>query len=66
MSQPIRKENDDVMVTKMRLDDIIKGIKVLVTMLNLIPSPAVEEPTSPARNSCHMASPSKYITLLSH
>ena len=46
VSQPIRRENDDVIVMKTRLDDIIKGIKGLVTMFFLIPLPAVEEATS--------------------
>ena len=63
MSQPIRRENDDVIVTKMRLDDIIKGIKGLVTMLFLIPSPAVEEATSLGKNPCHMALANKHVTL---
>ena len=31
MSQPIRRENGDVMETKTRLDDIIRGIKALDT-----------------------------------
>ena len=54
------------MVTKTRLDDVIKGIKVVVSMPFLIPSPAVKEATSPARNPRHMVSPSKYITSFSH
>ena len=66
MSQPIREENDDVMVTKMRLDDVIRGIKALVTMLFLIPSQVVEEAISPARNPHHMASANKHVTLFSH
>ena len=66
MSQPIRRENDDVMVTKMRLDDVIKGIKGLVTVFFLIPSPAVEEATSPGRNPHHMVSANRHITLFSH
>ena len=66
MSQPIREENDDAMVTKMRLDNVIRGIKVLVSVAILIPSPAVEEATSPARNPHHMASPSKYVTSFLH
>ena len=45
MSQPIRRENGDVMETKMRLDDIIRGIKVLDAVF-LIPSPAVKEATT--------------------
>ena len=50
MSQPIRRENDDVIEMKMRLDDVIMGIKGLVTMFCLIPSPAVEEATSTGKN----------------
>ena len=46
MSQPIRRENGDVMETKMRLDDVIRGIKALDTVIFLIPSPAVEEATT--------------------
>ena len=46
MSQPIRRENGDVMEMKMRLDDIIRGIKVLDTVIFLIPLPAVEEVTT--------------------
>ena len=45
MSQPIRRENGDVMETKTRLDDIMGGIKVLNAVIFLIPSPAVEEAT---------------------
>ena len=66
MSQPIRRENDDVIETKMRLDDVIKGIKGLVTMFCLIPSPAVEEPTSTGKNPCHMALANKHVTIFSH
>ena len=66
MSQPIRRENDDVIEMKTRLDDIIKGIKGLVTMFFLIPSPAVEEATSLRKNPHHMASANKHVTLLSH
>ena len=46
MNQPIRRENDDVMETKKRPNDVIKGIKGLVTVLILIPLPALEEATS--------------------
>ena len=66
MSQPIREENDDVKVMKTRLDDIIKGIKVLVTMLFLIPSQAVKEATSLIRNPHHMALANKHVTLFLH
>ena len=66
MSQPIRRENNDVIVTKMRLDDVIKGIKGLVTVLFLIPSPAVEDATSLGKTPCHMASANKHVTLFSH
>ena len=66
MSQPIRREKEDVMVMKTRLDDIIKGIKGLVTMLFLIPLPAVEEATSLGKNPCHMVSANRHVTLFSH
>ena len=67
MSQPIRRENDDVIEMKMRLDDVIKGIKGLVTVFFLIPSLGVEEATSPGKNPCHMASvKKKHVTLFSH
>ena len=66
MSQPIRRENDDVIVMKTRLDDIIKGIKGLVTVLFLIPSPAVEEATSLGKNPRHMVSANRHVTLFSH
>ena len=66
MSQPIRRENDDVIEMKMSLDDVIKGIKRLVTMFFLIPSQAVEEATPPRKNPCHMASANKHVTLFSH
>ena len=66
MSQPIRRENDDVIVMKTRLDDVIKGIKGLVTVLILLPSPAVKEATSLGKNPCHMASANRHITLFSH
>ena len=66
MSQPIRRENDDVIEMKMRLDDIIKGIKGLVTDFFLIPLPAVEEATSTGRNSHHMVSANKHVTVFSH
>ena len=46
MSQPIRRENGDVMETKTRLDDVIRGIKALDTVIFLIPSPAVKEATT--------------------
>ena len=59
MSQPIRRENNDVMETIMRLDDIIKGIKGLVTVFFLISSPAVKEATSTGKNPHHMASANK-------
>ena len=65
MSQPIRRENDDVIEMKMRIDDI-KGIKGLVTVFFLIPSPAVEEATSPGKNPRHMVSANKHVTLFSH
>ena len=66
MSQPIRRENDDVMETKMMLDDIIRGIKGLATVFFLIPSPAVKEATSPGENPHHMASANRHVTLFSH
>ena len=66
MSQPITRENDDVIVMKMRLDDVIKGIKGLVTMLFLIPSPAVEEATSLGKNPHYMASANRHVTLFLH
>ena len=66
MSQPIRKQESDVMVTKMRLDDVIKVIKAPVSMTTLILSQAVEEATPPARNLCHRMSSSQYVTLLTH
>ena len=50
----------------MRLDDIIKGIKGLVTMFFLIPSPAVKEATSTGKNPHHMASANKHVTVFSH
>ena len=46
MNQPIRRENGDVMEMKMRLDDVIRSIKVLDAVIFLIPSPAVEEATT--------------------
>ena len=46
MSQPIRRENGDVMEMKMRLDDIIRGMKVLDAVIFLIPLPAVKETTT--------------------
>ena len=49
-----------------RLDDIIKGINGLVTMFFLIPSPAVEEATTTGKNSCHMVSANKHVTIFSH
>ena len=51
---------------KMRLDDIINGIKGFVTMLFLIPSLPVEQATCLTRNPHHMASANKHITLFSH
>ena len=66
MSQPIRRENDDVIEMKMRLDDVIKSIKGLVTVFFLIPLPAVEEGTSPRKNPLHMESANKHVTLFSH
>ena len=66
MSQPIRRESDDVIEMKTRLDDVIKGIKGLVTVFFLIPSPAVEEATSPRKNPHHMVLANKHITLFSH
>ena len=45
MSQPIRRENGDVMETKMRLD-VIRGIKVLDAVIFPIPLPAVKEATT--------------------
>ena len=51
---------------KTRLDDIIKGIKGLVTVCFLIPSPAVKEATSTGKNPHHMASANKHITVFSH
>ena len=63
VSQPIRRENDDVIVTKTRLDDVIKGIKGLVTMFFLIPSPAVKEATSLGKNPHHMASANRHVTV---
>ena len=66
MSQPIRRENDDVIETKTRLDDVIRGIKGLVTVFFLIPSPTVEEATPTAKNPHHMASANRHITLFLH
>ena len=66
MSQPIRRENDDVIEMKTRLNDVIKGIKGLVTVLFLIPSPAVKEATSTGKNPHHMASANKHVTIFSH
>ena len=54
------------METKMRLDDIIKGIKGLVTVFFLSPSPVVEEATPSGKNSCHMALANKHVTVFSH
>ena len=61
--QPIRRENDDVIEMKTRLDDVIKGIKGLVTVFFLIPSPAVKKATSLGKNPCHMASANRHVTL---
>ena len=66
MSQPIRRENNDVIEMKMRLDDVIKGIKGLVTVFFLIPLPAVKEATSLGKNPHHMASANKHVTLFTH
>ena len=66
MSQPIRRENDDVIEMKKRLDDVIKGIKGLVTVFFLIPSPAVEEATSTGKNPRHMTLANKHVTVFSH
>ena len=66
MSQPIRRENDDVIETKMRFDDIIKGIKGPVIVFFLIPSLAVEEVTSTGKDPRHMASANRHITLFLH
>ena len=66
MSQPIRRENDDVIVRKMRLDDVIKGIKGLVTVFSLIPLPAVEEAPSLGKNPHHMVSANGHVTLFLH
>ena len=46
MSPPIRRENGEVMEMKTRLDDVIRGIKVLDAVIFFIPSPAVEEATT--------------------
>ena len=54
------------MEMKTRLDDIIKGIKGLVTVFFLIPSPAVEEATSLGKNPHHMVSANRHVTLFSH
>ena len=54
------------METKTRLDDVIKGIKRLVTVFLLIPSPAVKEATSLGKNPHHMALANGHITLFSH
>ena len=51
---------------KTRLDDVIKGIKGLVTVFFLIPSPAVKEATSTGKNPCHMAFANKHVTIFSH
>ena len=66
MSQKKRRENDDVIEMKMRLDDVIKGIKGLVTMFFLIPLPAVEEATSTGKNPHYMASANKHVTVFLH
>ena len=66
VSQPIRRENDDVIERKMRLDDIIMGIKGLVTVFFLIPSPAIKEATSLGKNPHNMALANRHITLFSH
>ena len=66
MSQPIRREHDDVIVTKKRLDDVIKGVKGLVTVFFLIPLPAVKEATSLGKNPCLMTLANRHITLFSH
>ena len=66
MSQPIRRENNDVIEMKTRLDDINKGIKGLVTMFFLIPSPAAKEATSTGKNPRYMASTNKHVTVFSH
>ena len=66
MSQPIRRENDDVIETKTRLDDVLKGIKGLVIVLFLIPSPAVKEATSTGKNPHYMALANKHVTVFSH
>ena len=65
-SEPARRENDDVIEMKTRLDDVIKGIKGLVTMSFLIPSPTVKEATCLGRNPRHMVSANRQITLFSH
>ena len=66
MSQPIRRENGDVMEMKMRLDDVIRGIKVLDAVIFLIPSPAVEEATTLTAKPRHMASGGWQDTVFSH
>ena len=66
MSQPIRRENGDVMEMKTRLDDIIRGIKALDTVIFLIPSPPVEEATTETTRPRHMASGGQQDTIFSH
>ena len=66
MSQPIRRENDDVMEMKMRLDDVIRDIKALDTVIFLIPLPAVEEATTKTAKPHHMSSGGQQDTIFLH
>ena len=63
MSEPIKRENGDVMEMKTRLDDVIRGIKVLDTVIFLIPSPAVKEATTQTTKPRHMASGGQQDTI---
>ena len=66
MSQPIRREKDDVMEMKTRLYDIIRGIKALDTVVFLIPLPAVKEATTSTTKPHHMASGGRQDTVFLH
>ena len=54
------------MKTKTRLDDVIRNIKVLDTVIFLIPSPAVEEATNRTPKPHHMASGGWQDTVFLH
>ena len=66
VNQPIRRENDDDMETKMRLMTSWRVYKGLLPCFSSFPCQQSRTATSTGKNPCHMALANKHVTIFLH